>query len=260
LKPLLFCLSVALAIGALFAKTPDMGQATSARVPILVELFTSEGCSSCPPADRFLERLDQQPTSGAEFIVLSEHVDYWNHIGWKDPYSSHVYSERQDAYANRFGLDSVYTPQMIVDGSTEFTGSDTTQAQKAFSQAVTSPKIPVHLSLISGDSFQIHVHVTADPLSPAIPAREAEAYAVLALNHAESHVSAGENGGRTLTHVAVVRSLISVGKLTHDNGFDQNVPLKLRPGDDPRNVRVIVFVQQAGQGRVLGAAEQSIVH
>src|SRR5246500_1417538 len=136
----------------------------TARSAVLVELFTSEGCSSCPPADALLERLDRsQRASGADLIVLSEHVDYWNDIGWRDPYSSHEYSERQSAYAAQFGLGSIYTPQMIVDGHFEFVGSDERGANEAIREAVKEEKAPVEVALSSNGDNSVVVHVKAGP-------------------------------------------------------------------------------------------------
>jgi hypothetical protein len=133
------------------------------RTPVLVELFTSEGCSSCPPADVLLAQLDRfQPVPAAELIVLSEHVDYWDDIGWKDPYSSHQFSLRQSDYARRFRLDGPYTPQMIVDGDAQLVGSDQKEALRAIGNAAKMAKIPVSLSasyLQVDKSLLIHVDV-----------------------------------------------------------------------------------------------------
>ena len=232
---------------------------SNVRTPLLVELFTSEGCSSCPPADRFLETLDGQPIPRAEMIVLSEHVDYWNHIGWKDPYSASFYSQRQGAYAKRFGLDSVYTPQMVVDGISEFVGSSSGEADKAFRKALSASKLPLRLSSISADASNIlRAHLETGALNSSFGAQEADVYVAVALNRAESQVLAGENSGHRLSHVSVVKSLTKIGTLKQGQVLTQDVHLTLEPGSDPRNLRLIAFVQETRQRRVFGAASMPV--
>ena len=234
-------------------------RSSDVRIPILVELFTSEGCSSCPPADALLSRLDRQPLAGAELVVLSEHVDYWNHLGWKDPYSSHFFSDRQSAYAERFGSLSVYTPQVVVDGANEFVGSNSGSANGAFVQALRAPKIPVHLSSISLERTNIvRAHVETGPPPDSFDLNEVEVYAVIALNHAESRVSNGENGGRTLAHTAVVRNFTKVGTLRKGQSFAQDVLLKVGAGADANNLRLIALLQEPRQGRVVGATVELV--
>src|SRR5215468_4014633 len=127
--------------------TSALEQADGVRSPVVVELFTSEGCSSCPPADAVLAQLQQtQPVAGAEVIALGEHVDYWNYIGWSDPFSAPVFSQRQNDYTNAFGAFSVYTPQMVVDGQTEFVGSKMSKALDAIAKAARAPKAKVQLT------------------------------------------------------------------------------------------------------------------
>ena len=220
---------------------------------VLVELFTSEGCSSCPPADALLERLDRsQQTSGADLIVLSEHVDYWNDIGWKDPYSSHEYSERQSAYAAQFGLGNIYTPQMIVDGRFEFVGSDERRAREAIQKATKVRKTPVSISSSLSDEKTPILHIETGPLPASSTTESAGIFLAVADDSDESHVNAGENAGRTLTHVAVLRNLVRIGALDRSAGFSRDMKLG-RNAKNARNLRIAVIVQEADAGRVWGA-------
>lgn len=238
------------------ARLARSGKGMNERTPVLVELFTSEGCSSCPPADALLRKLDQtQPIRDVDVIVLSEHVDYWNSIGWKDPYSAHAYSERQSEYAARFGNSSVYTPQMVVDGRFEFVGSDERTAGRAIEEAVNTAKVPVELSVVPGDESAVEVRVGALP--PGIGTKSADVYLAIADERDKSHVSGGENSGRTLDHVAVLRRFSRIGGVDASHEFSGNIKLTptLKIGSD---ARIVVIVQQSNAGRVVGAAAERV--
>ncbi len=230
---------------------------THAATPVLVELFTSEGCSSCPPADAWLQRMDAaQPLPGAQLIVLSEHVDYWNHDGWKDPYSSSLVTQRQSDYVRALGLQTPYTPQVIVDGATDLHLTDDQQMEQTFQKAAASQKVPVRITSVTLDpanptALRAHVEVDGDSAG-----ENADIYDAVALSHAESQVLRGENGGKHLTHVAVVQELTKIGKMQKGKTFNRDNEIKLKPGTDPKNIRLVVFAQKSGPGKVLGAALQ----
>src|SRR5258708_7639919 len=232
----------------MLSSTQVRAQSPEQLVPILVELFTSEGCSSCPPADALLEKLDRsQPVAGAELIVLSEHVDYWNHAGWDDPYSSRFYSDRQSWYAQHFRSSSVYTPQMVVDGNLQFVGSDARSANQAFAQAVRARKIEVRLSQVSVEAGRsLRAHVETETLPAQRDQSQVDVYLAVALTHAESRVSGG------------VRSLAKIGSLQPGQNFVRDIQVKLGRGVDPGNMRVIAFLQESETGVVLGATMQSV--
>jgi hypothetical protein len=242
------------------ASTPAGSSSDGApRTPVLVELFTSEGCSSCPPADALLERLDRsQPVDGAELIVLSEHVDYWNDIGWKDPYSSHKYSERQSAYAAQFGRGSIYTPQMVVDGYIELVGSDERGAIQAVESATKVEKAQLSISAIRFESSnRVSLHLEAGPLPPSISAKSADLFLAIADDSDESHVSRGENAGRTLKHVAVLWDLVPVGTVGRTDRFSRDMTVNLSNGNR-RNLRIVAIIQERAAGRVLGAGSARV--
>jgi len=240
--------------GARGAQNPAAASSTAPQ-PILIELFTSEGCSSCPPADIILERLDEfQPIAGAQLIVLSEHVNYWDHDGWKDPNSSQALTDRQSAYETQLGGKDVHTPQFIIDGTQEVPLDNLPHMEDMLNQAKDEPRIPVRISdvkLDPADPTTLRAHIEAD----ANEIHTADVYVAVALNHVESQVLKGENGGKHLVHVAVVQQLTRVGKLAKGKSFAQDVQLKLKPGIELKNVRLVAFVQESGPGKLLGACQ-----
>jgi hypothetical protein len=235
--------------------------------PVLVELFTSEGCSSCPPADRFLIDLQQlQPVAGATIIALGQHVDYWNRLGWADPFSSAEFSARQESYAAVFGRDGVYTPQMVVDGKTEFVGNDRARAFRAITEASRASKATVHLERIDprgqNEPQTSAVRVRVDNLAASAPRGPVDVWLAVAEDGLTSSVTRGENSGRRLPHIAVVRSLSAIGKIDPAKGetFSAEPVAKIRPEWKHENLKIVVFLQERRARRILGAASLPLIH
>ena len=245
--------TLCLSAGVLLCVAADNG---APRVPVLLELFTSEGCSDCPPADRLLELLDQkQPVAGADLIVLSEHVDYWDRLGWKDPFSSSQYTARQQDYSNKYHFDGVYTPQLVVDGRCGLVGSNGREASSAIQKATREKKIPIEISNVSRDGNQVTAHILLHG-DPSFKGRRAVLYVAIADNRAESHVARGENAGRSLAHVAVTRVLKQVGAIDLGSTSPKDVTLSAQPA--ATGSRLVAFVQDPGSGYVLGVAAQTL--
>ena len=228
-------------------------QLTPIRTPILVELFTSEGCSSCPTADAMLAKMESNQSSKVEIIALGEHVDYWDQLGWHDRFSSHQFTDRQNLYSAHFRLDSVFTPQMVVDGTYQFSGNDSGKAVQAVVHASTVPKLALTLAPPSLDGRKLTSTVSLD--QPA--SNNATVWAALVQPHASTQVRSGENGGHTLTHVAVVRALVRVGSLKDAGRHPLAVHLTAPPDTNPAELRLVVFAQAdtldpSGTGPSLG--------
>ena len=233
-------------------------QATAAREPVVVELFTSEGCSSCPPADAILSELDhRQPLHSAEIIAIEEHVDYWDQDGWMDPFSSAGWTARQNVYSDVFSTGSSYTPEMVVDGSTGFVGSRGTVAIQEIEKAAKVRKAKVELGGVSlaGDK-SITLKVSVEELSS--PALKDRPEVLLAITESGLHssVSAGENNGKELRHSPVLRELKVIG-VVGKNGqepFTAQPTVRLDSKWIAANLRAVVFVQEKKSRHILGAA------
>jgi hypothetical protein len=231
--------------------SPILLHAQATRTPVLVELFTSEGCSSCPPADRLLATLAQrQPVSNAEIIAIEEHVDYWENIGWHDRFSSSIFTTRQNLYGPRLGFDSPYTPQMVVDGSYQFVGNDPSKALSAITKAIEITKIPLD---ISTPSIKGHI-VSSSVASTTKQLPHGDLYAALIEPAASTEVRSGENGGRHLDHVNVVRTFQRIGHLQDMNNGPVAFSIAAPPTVSSNRMRLVVFAQLPGQGAIRGIA------
>ena len=224
--------------------------AGAAKAPVLVELFTSEGCSSCPPADQLLSKIQK---AAPTVVVLSEHVTYWNNLGWKDPYSSRVSTDRQSDYVQRLGLESSYTPQMVVNGRYEFVGSDAASASHAIEKASTSEATPITIS----DVRTIGGHVTYE-IETGTVSRDSRLLAVLAQDEGEEHVANGENGGRVLRHVQIARLVQQLATVKSEQSYKGSESLDLPPLVAGSGWHLVVFLQQGNGGPILGVASQGV--
>jgi len=207
--------------------------------PVVVELFTSQGCSSCPPADAYLSELSQQRS---DVLPLAFHVTYWNSLGWKDPYSLDLATQRQAQYAQRFG-DGSYTPQMVVDGKAALVGSDRSSAEAAIQKAKDA----------NSTSATVSAARKGNAISVSIGAGSGNAR-VLLVGYDPQHVTTigrGENGGRTLKESNIVRSLESIGQWTGKAVvFDKQAPAGEKTA----------VLLEAPDGRIIGAARVADEH
>jgi hypothetical protein len=236
--------------------------ADSSRKPVLVELFTAEGCSSCPPADNMAMKMEKQLIPGAEVIVLEEHVDYWNQYGWIDPFSSREWTARQQWYVSKLAHGDAYTPEMVVDGESQFNGSNGREAQAAIEKAMRGLETAVSVTDTTvdprgDDEFKISV----GKLEGNADGDTAEVWIAVTEDGLHSNVSAGENSGRTLYHAAVLRYLHKVGEAHTSGGatsFTGDAHVKIKSSWKAQNIHIVAFVQEKKSLKVLGAASTKL--
>ena len=221
---------------------------------VVAELFTSEGCSSCPPADDVLRRLVHQPLGGATVLGLGEHVDYWDRLGWRDGFSSPAFSTRQGEYqAKVFHTGSIYTPQIVIDGRFEAVGSDVVAIRAAIARATTAPKARIAVEASPEDARHLRVRVRVDA-PPAVVREKADLMVAVTQDRLTTDVQRGENRGRRLTHSAVVRSLTVLGSFSvPDRTFTTTTTLAVAPEWNAAELRIVGFLQERESRRIVGA-------
>jgi hypothetical protein len=231
---------------------------TKWKQPVLVELFTSEGCSSCPPADRLLFELEAKGKSGQDVIVLGEHVDYWDYLGWKDKYSSSEFTARQYEYAKALG-NSVYTPEAVVDGVTGMVGSNRDLLTEAIRRSSLHPKAALKLSIekLSSDSLKRKIHILITG-APSLANKRVQVFVAVAENNLRSDIRAGENNGAVLLHTGVVRYLHKLSSeitLVPNKDLSLTTEITLDPSWKEKDLRLVTFLQDPSSKQIWGVAQ-----
>jgi len=240
-------ISIALAAFATLLWHPVVSSASNssaAKQPVIVELFTSEGCSDCPPADTLLKKLaEEQPIDGVQIIPLEEHVDYWNSQGWTDPFSSADFSLRQNDYAGSIPKSSVYTPQMIVDGHAQFIGSRGNEALEQIRAAAAQPKARLILRLAPASKPHTYdVELRLDPDSAAPNVSALDFYLAVTEKGLHSIPNAGENSGAALIHAPVVRQLRKLHSVKLPLSAPVTNTINLKDNWNTSNITVVAFL------------------
>lgn len=234
-----------LAFGA-FALWPAAFAGETQKSPVLVELFTSQGCSSCPQADQILGELTKRP----DVIALSFSVDYWDYIGWRDTLASHENTLRQQAYEKTLPAHRVYTPQMVVDGAQDVVGNQRSKVLSAIEARAKAGANRLSISIKqAGDVAQVRIGAGAAPAQPAT------VWLAHTLSSRTVNISRGENSGKVITYHNVVRDYAAVGKWS-GQALTLDLPAQGVSGDVTDGV--VVWVQAGGHGPVLGAAQARI--
>jgi hypothetical protein len=260
---------LAISIVAMGAILRHSGEIAGARAkspagasPVVVELFTSEGCSSCPPADALLIRMAaRQWSENEKIIALEEHVDYWDQLGWRDPFSSRQWTERQESYAVEFGHGGVYTPQMVVDGRTEFVGSREAEANRVIKESAGKAKTEVSVAPAKSGDDNVRFEVRVGKLVGENADGTSEVWLAITETGLHSVVTRGENAGGDLHHAAVVRTLRKLGVANArepETSFTGEVKVSFDRGWKRDNLRAVVFVQEKKNRRIVGAAETKV--
>lgn len=260
--------SAGLLLGVFLVAVPLEAQmhaltASARRTPVVVELFSSEGCSDCPPADALLSQLETaQPIPGVQVIAIEEHVDYWNHDGWIDPFSSPEWTLRQQDYVAKLKAGTEYTPQMVVDGQSQLVGSFAAQAERSIEIAALGPRVKVTITAAKSDGKDAEdFSVTVGKFASAVQPRTEEVWLAVTEDGLHSSVNAGENAGHQLYHAAVLRSLTKIGvadAAAASSSFTGDPRVRFNSHWNRANLRVVVFVQEKQTKHILGAIETKV--